>query len=250
MNFFDDTLTVNQHYALAAAQDFFVISHYMRALSVNNGAKMQDSRVALAELQALHPSPVELFLQLLQNTKPFDLFESLTLAQTIPTPQLKMMLLFLSFQQMSSFGSSKGKPVFDTTNAKLLKSENPEASVLELVHLAVQKFDCELELAPGYEMRDQFLSVMGPYITLVSGPKSPPHPVAYTLFQGHPKYSFFDATKAMPVIQYQFVRHATLSNAYEILFPATIPNTVKVKKEILTFSADKDAPEWVASSSL
>ncbi len=234
MNFFNDSWTANQHYALAVAQDYFVITHYFRALGVNKDARLQDSRKVLAELQALYPSVKDLFLHLRQTIKPLSIVECVHLSQTVPRAQWKLLLLYMSFHQQTLLHANEN-PVFNTKHANVLKTENPEASVLELVNLAVEKYNCEPFLTPGYELRDQFLSVMGPYVTIVKSAPSPSHTVAYRLFQGQPKYAYFDAYQTLPGIQRQFIRHATMSNAYEILFPATIPETVKLKTASMEF---------------
>ncbi len=249
MNFFDNTLTVNQHYALALAQDYFVWTHYVQALSQNKDAQLQNSRAALAEIQArfsMSQLP-ELFRYLRSTTEAMNVVTHSVVTCTewvnaVPQPLLQMLKLFLSFHGVVlPFKRDRDNvPEFTTALAIQLKADYPQASVSELVHLAVTTYDCVPNLAPGFELRDQYFSVLGPYVTLVTSAQQKPLPghVGYTLFQGQPKYNFFDASQLGQGLQERFIQHAAMCNAYEILFPATIPKTVKLLHKEINLTPD------------
>ena len=223
-------------------------THYLQALSENRDALLQTSRAALAEIQArfsMSQLP-DLFQYLRSTTEETNVVTCVVtcteLVNTVPQPLLQMLKLFLSFHGVVVPFKRDGDnvPTFTTALAIQLKADHPQASVLELVHLAVTTYDCVPYLASGFEFRDQYFSVLGPYITLVtSSPQNPlPGHVAYTLFQGQPKYNFFDVTQLPVGLQQQFIQHAAMCNAYEILFPATIAKTVKLLHKEINLTPD------------
>lgn len=102
--------------------------------------------------------------------------------------------------------------------ASELKRQHPTAGVMELVRLAVQKYNC----MPGFDIKavtysDVFFRVMGPYVAVMSRRNRFEEDRTYRLDTGN-RFQYMTV-----VIQ----RHVEYCFAYECLFPSSTPKMSK-----------------------
>lgn len=115
------------------------------------------------------------------------------------------------------------KEPFTVEAAKNLKQQYPQGSMTQLVHLAVEKYTC----APQYQnvlwyLPDQHYSVFSPYMHVIRTNQEPSFQVGRTKH----KYCCFTSVNE----QFGFRKHAEFCAALHILFPPTIPLSVKYQE--------------------
>lgn len=118
------------------------------------------------------------------------------------------------------------KEPFTVEAAKNLKQQYSQGSMSQLVHLAVDRYSC----APRYEyvlwyLPDQHYSVFSPYVHVIRINQAP----SFTAARTKNKYCCF-TSKNEQVVTNGFQQHAEFCAALHILFPPTIPLSVKYQE--------------------
>lgn len=248
------TLLEVEHYALGLAQDYYVLFLHLTQDLALSASRMQVLTLVNSSDPLNHS---KLFAKLVSQVRPMSVIECLRgTAHQDPT------LLLLSLQTHSCTASdlrallhrtsSHGRnsesvppppPPFDTLAAKQLKTEHPDATLLELLSLAVNNYACEpvLQKEPSQchamYQSDAFFTVLGLYSTMVTLPCSlQPVPRAKRprLLLLHESHSPSTEDRAVVAMKRALLQQAALTYAYETLFPATVPQVVKHKTKTIT----------------
>ena len=118
------------------------------------------------------------------------------------------------------------KEPFTVEAAKTLKQQYPQGSMPQLVNLAVERYNC----APQYEnvlwyLPDQHFSVFSPYMHVIRTNQEPSFKVART----ENKYCCFTSVNKQ-VVTNGFRKHAKFCAALNVLFPPTVPLSIKYQE--------------------
>ena len=106
----------------------------------------------------------------------------------------------------------------------VLKQKYPTASLLDLVRMAVQKYDCAPSFETSVTFRDACFRIMGPYVELVPTSADSSRAVAGA---GGRTYTIND--RQHPYLSAMLKRQVSYCFAYECLYPSSVPEMSKYK---------------------
>lgn len=172
-------------------------------------------------------NPTQLFtkLQTMDVNTCFNFSENIYfLMLSFHCPTAKTLRALLNEEEVEE--TLKDKEPFTTEAAKNLKQEHPSASMPQLVSLAVARYRCApQEKNTIWYLPDQHFSVFSPYMHVIVTSQQP----TFRSGQTQQKHCCFTDTNAS-VVNNGFRQHAEYCAALNMLFPPTIPLSVKYQE--------------------
>jgi hypothetical protein len=208
-----------QHYATALLKDLYLLQQQVLGSRPFEDVGAEIKIIEKSNLFTTLLPAVERDMQRMVPINLFDIEDMPSFMLMLHCPTLK------DFTNLVPEDSKTGdpRPLFTTEHAKELKQKFTSASMPQLVQLAVTQYRCGGDQKPHetllYYLPDVFFNALSPYIHVIHmdttfdvGWVKDTH--KYCMFSNRIPYSLW-------------TRHAEHCAALELLFPATVPLSVK-----------------------
>ena len=208
-----------EHYSCALIQDFYRLQQHV----------LQGVPLHLTQVKNIPDNPFTTLLPLLQ---PMDLDVCYNFTEDIFSlmlkfhcPTAKTLKALMNEEDVEETPVTTKKP-FTTEAAKKLKLEHPNASMPQLVCLAVERYSCANQGNNViWYLPDQNFTAFSPYMHVIVKERAPSFRVGKT----KQKYCCFTDTN-VNVVNNGFKQHAEYCGALNMLFPPTIPLSIKYQE--------------------
>lgn len=208
-----------EHYTCALLQDLYRLQQHV----------LQGIPLHLTQVKNM---PDNLFTTLLPLLQPMDLDICYNFTEDIcflmlnfHCPTAKTLKALLNEEDVEETPGTTKKP-FTTEAAKNLKLEHPNASMPQLVCLAVKRYSCAIQANNViWYLPDQNFTAFSPYMHVIVGERAP----SFRVGKINQKYCCFTNTN-VNVINNGFKQQAEYCGALNMLFPPTIPLSVKYQE--------------------